>query len=68
LEAETLTLKLLARAMGQRSLRAASSRNRSQKLVNHSEVVISEDLGRCWRLAEIADLVGVSPVYLTQEF
>jgi AraC-like DNA-binding protein len=68
LEAETLTLKLLARGMVQRSLRAASSGNRSQKLVNQAKVVISEDLGRRWMLAEIADLVGVSPVYLTQVF
>lgn len=68
MEAETLTLKLLASAMGQRSLRAAPSGNRSQKLVNQAKVVASEDLGRRWRLAEIAGLVGVSPVYLTKVF
>jgi AraC-like DNA-binding protein len=36
--------------------------------VNQAKVVISEDLGRRWTLAGIADLVGVSPVYLTQVF
>jgi hypothetical protein len=68
LEAEKLTLKLLARGMGQRSLRAASSGNRSQKLVNQAKVVISEGLGRRWTLAEVADLVGVSPVISPKYF
>ncbi|HWU81663.1 MAG TPA: AraC family transcriptional regulator, partial [Caulobacter sp.] len=39
-----------------------------QKLVDRAKLVLASDLGRRWTLAEIADEVGVSPVYLTQVF
>jgi AraC family transcriptional regulator len=68
LEAETLTLALLRRALGERTSHAAASTAGRQKLVDRAKLVLSSDLGRRWTLAEIAAHVGVSPVYLTQVF
>jgi AraC family transcriptional regulator len=68
LEAETLTLTLVRRAMGERNSHAAGSTFGCQKLVDRAKLVLSSDLGRRWTLAEIASPVGVSPVYLTQVF
>jgi AraC-like DNA-binding protein len=68
LEAETLTLTLVRRAMGERTSHAAASTVGRQKLVDRAKLVLSSDLGRRWTLAEIAIEVGVSPVYLTQVF
>jgi AraC-like DNA-binding protein len=68
LEAETLTLTLVRRALGERTSHAAASTVGRQKLVDRAKLVLSSDLGRRWTLAEIASEVGVSPVYLTQVF
>jgi AraC-like DNA-binding protein len=68
LEAETLTLTLVRRALGERTSHAAASTIGRQKLVDRAKLVLSSDLGRRWTLAEIAIEVGVSPVYLTQVF
>jgi AraC family transcriptional regulator len=68
LEAETLILTLLRRALGQRTSHATAGRVGRQKLVDRAKLVLSTDLGRRWTLAEIAADVGVSPVYLTQMF
>jgi AraC-like DNA-binding protein len=68
LEAETLTLALVRRGLGERTSHAAAGSVGRQKLVNRAKLVISSDLGRRWTLAEIAGEVGVSPVYLTQLF
>ena len=68
LEAETLTLTLVRRALGERTSHAAASTVGRQKLVDRAKLVLSSDLGRRWTLAEIADEVGGSPVYLTQVF
>ena len=68
LEAETLTLALLQRALGKRTSHAAAGRVGHQKLVDRAKLVLASDLGRRWTLAEIATDVGVSPVYLTQMF
>ncbi len=68
LEAETLTLTLVRRALGERTSHAAASTVGRQKLVDRAKLVLSSDLGRRWTLAEIAIEVGVSPVYLTQVF
>lgn len=68
LEAEALTLTLLRRALGERTAHAAGASQGRQKLVDRAKVVLSSDLARRWTLAEIADEVGVSPVYLTQVF
>jgi AraC family transcriptional regulator len=68
LEAETLTLALLRRALGDRTSHVAAGTVGRQNLVDRAKLVLSSDLGRRWTLAEIAADVGVSPVYLTQVF
>src|SRR5882757_615348 len=68
LEAETLVLTLVRRALGERTSHAARASVGRQKLVDRAKLVLSSDLGRRWTLAEIAVEVGVSPVYLTQVF
>jgi AraC-like DNA-binding protein len=68
LEAETLALTLVRRALGERTSHAAGASPSLQKLVDRAKLVLSSDLARRWTLAEIAAEVGVSPVYLTQVF
>ena len=68
LEAETLTLTLLRRAMGERISHAPGGTVGKQKLVDRAKLALSSDLARRWTLAEIAAEVRVSPVYLTQVF
>jgi AraC-like DNA-binding protein len=68
LEAETLILTLVRRALGERTSHAAGASPGRQKLVDRAKLVLSGDLARRWTLAEIAAEVGVSPVYLTQVF
>lgn len=68
LEAETLALTLVRRALGQRTSHSARATAGRQKLVDRAKLVLSSDLARRWTLAEIAAEVGVSPVYLTQVF
>jgi AraC-like DNA-binding protein len=68
LEAETLVLTLVRRALGERTSHAAGASAGRQKLVDRAKLVLSADLARRWTLAEIASEVGVSPVYLTQAF
>ena len=68
LEAETLTLTLVRRALGERTSHAAGASRGRQKLVDRAKLILSSDLARRWTLAEIAHEVGVSPVYLTQVF
>lgn len=68
LEAETLTLTLVRRALGERTSHASRSSEGRQKLVDRAKLILSSDLARRWTLAEIAKEVGVSPVYLTQVF
>jgi len=68
LEAETLALTLVRRAMGERTSHAAGASVGRQKLADRAKLVLSSDLARRWTLAEIAAEVRVSPVYLTQVF
>jgi AraC family transcriptional regulator len=68
LEAETLTLALIGRALGERPSGAAAGRAGRQKLADRAKLVLAADLGRRWSLAQVAAEVGVSPVYLTQVF
>jgi AraC-like DNA-binding protein len=68
LEAETLTLTLIRRALGERTSHATRASYGRQKLVDRAKLVLSSELSRRWTLAEIAAEVGVSPVYLTQAF
>jgi hypothetical protein len=66
LEAETLTLTLIRRAMGERTSHAVHASAARQKLVDRIKLVLSSDSSRRWTLAEISAEVGGSPVYLTQ--
>jgi len=68
LEAETLALTLVRRALGERTSHAAGASLGRRKLVDRAKLVLSADLARRWTLSEIATEVGVSPVYLTQVF
>ena len=68
LEAETLTLTLVRRALGERTSHTASASFGRQKLVDRAKLVLSSDPARRWTLGEIAAQVGVSAVYLTQLF
>jgi len=68
LEAETLALVLLRRALNERTSRVVARSVGRQKLVDRAKLVLSSDLGRRWTLAAVAADVGVSPVYLTQVF
>jgi len=68
LEAESLALTLVQRALGPRTAHAAGSSAGAQRLVDRVKLVLSGDLARRWTLAEIAAEVRGSPVYLTQVF
>lgn len=68
LEAETLALTLVRRALGERTSHAAGASLGRRKLVDRAKLAMASDLARRWTLAEIAREVGVSPVYLTQVF
>jgi AraC family transcriptional regulator len=68
LEAESLALTLVQRALGPRTTHAAGASVGRQRLVDRAKLVLTSDLARRWTLAEIAAEVGGSPVYLTQVF
>jgi AraC family transcriptional regulator len=68
LEAETLALTLVQRALGPRTTHAAGATVGRQRLVDRVKLVLTSDLARRWTLAEIAAEVRGSPVYLTQVF
>jgi AraC-like DNA-binding protein len=68
LEAESLALTLVQRALGPRTTHAAGATVGRQRLVDRVKLVLTSDLARRWTLAEIAAEVRGSPVYLTQVF
>ena len=68
LEAESLALTLAARSLGPRTARAPGASRARQRLVDRAKLLLAGEPGRRWTLAEIADEVGGSPVYLTQAF
>jgi len=68
LEAESLALTLVTRALGPRTTHAAGATVGRQRLVDRIKLVLASDLARRWTLAEIASEVRGSPVYLTQVF
>lgn len=68
LEAESLALTLVQRALGPRTTHAAGATVGRQRLVDRAKLVLASDLARRWTLAEIASEVRGSPVYLTQVF
>lgn len=68
LEAETLALTLVQRALGPRTTHSAGATLGRQRLVDRVKLVLASDLARRWTLTEIAAEVRGSPVYLTQVF
>jgi AraC family transcriptional regulator len=68
LEAESLALTLIQRALGPRTTHPAGASVGRQQLVDRAKLVLASDLARRWTLAEVAAEVRVSPVYLTQVF
>ena len=68
LEAESLALTLVQRALGPRTTHMAGASFGRQRLVDRVKLVLASDLARRWTLAEIAAEVRGSPVYLTQVF
>lgn len=68
LEAESLALTLVQRALGPRTSRAAGGSAGRQLLVDRIKLVLARDLTRRWTLADIAAEVRGSAIYLTQVF
>jgi len=68
LEAESLAVTLVQRALGPRTTHAAGASFGRQRQVDRVKLVLAGDLARRWTLAEIAAEVRGSPVYLTQVF
>jgi AraC family transcriptional regulator len=68
LEAESLALTLVQRALGPRTSHAAGASFGRQRLVDRVKLVLAGDPARRWTLAEIAAELHCSPVYLTQVF
>jgi AraC family transcriptional regulator len=68
LEAEGLALTLVVRAIGPRTSRAPRASLARRRLVDRVKVLLAGDLSRRWSLAEIANEIRGSPVYLTQIF
>jgi AraC family transcriptional regulator len=68
LEAESLALDLVRRALGPRTAHVAGASAGRRKLADRVKLTLAGDLARRWTLADIAAKVGGSPVYLTQVF
>ena len=68
LEAESLALTLVQRALGPRTTHVAGASAARQRLVDRAKLVLAGDLARRWTLGEIAAELRGSPVYLTQVF
>jgi AraC-like DNA-binding protein len=68
LEAESLALTLVQRALGPRTTHAAAASLGRQRLVDRAKLILATDPAHRWTLAEIAAQVRCSPVYLTQVF
>jgi AraC-like DNA-binding protein len=68
LEAESLALTLVQRALGPRTTHAAGATVARRRLVDRAKLVLAGDLARRWTLGEIASELRASPVYLTQVF
>ncbi|MCC2657539.1 MAG: AraC family transcriptional regulator [Panacagrimonas sp.] len=68
LEAETLLLTLVSRSLGPRTSHHPDASPARSRLVDRVKLLLAGDLSRRWTLAEIADQIGGSPVYLTQVF
>ena len=68
IEAESLALHLVRRALGPRTTHLPRSTAGHQRIVDRTKIVLAADLARRWTLRELGAEVGHSPVYLTQVF
>jgi AraC family transcriptional regulator len=68
LEAESLALTLVQRALGPRTTHAAGASAGKRRIVDRIKLVLAGDMSRRWTLAEIAAEVRGTPIYLTQVF
>jgi AraC-like DNA-binding protein len=68
LEAESLGLTLVGRALGPRTTHVPGASAARRRVVDRTKLVLASDPARRWTLAEIAAEVRASPVYLTQLF
>jgi AraC family transcriptional regulator len=68
LEAESVALTLVQRALGPRTSHTVDAGLAPRRLADRVKLVLAGDLSRRWTLGEIAAEVGGSPVYLTQVF
>ncbi len=68
LEAESLALTLVCRSVGPRTSHTSVATRSRSRLVDRVKVLLASDLARRWTLAEIAQEIGGSAVYLTQVF
>jgi AraC family transcriptional regulator len=69
LEAETLILQLIRDALSDNASHASEIRSgRPAKMADEVKLLLSADPWRRWTLAEIAETVSVTPVYLTDAF
>lgn len=68
LEAESLSLTLIQRALGPRTTRGPRGSYGNQRTVDRVKLLLASDLTRRWTLTDIAAEVHSSPIYLTQVF
>lgn len=68
LEAESLAIAIVQRALGPRTSWTSRASEGLRRLADRAKLVLASDLARRWTLAEVATQVRVSPVYLTQVF
>lgn len=68
MEAEGLALTLICRSLGPRTAHATGATQSRRRLVDRVKVLLANDLGRQWKLADIAAEIGGPAVYLTQAF
>jgi AraC family transcriptional regulator len=69
LEAETLALDLIRHALGHDASQSVRHGNpRPERMADQVKMILSADPWRRWTLAEIAEEVSVTPVYLTDAF
>ena len=68
LEAESLALALVRRALAPRTSHVPGATAGRRRLVDRTKLVLAGDVTRRWTLGELGAEVGHSPVYLTQIF
>ncbi|WP_109485922.1 helix-turn-helix transcriptional regulator [Occallatibacter savannae] len=68
LEAESLALTLLQRALGPRTTRGPRGTYGNQRTVDRIKLLLASNLTRRWTLSDIAAEIHASPIYLTQVF